>query len=243
MTRVPCSKAECNEPARARAMCTKHYNAWNYARNAVSKASVRGCLACLTPISTPDARRYCSTECRKAARRAESAAIRAEVTKICPACSARFSPAKSMRQLYCSPRCSKAATRDAASRVCSGEGCDRPVRARGLCAMHWRRQARADGRESPPAWDDRRRAASQKRRAQKRGTQVEDVLPTEIFDRDGWCCGICAEPVSPESAWPDPLSPSLDHILPLALGGAHVRANVQLAHLACNVRKGARVLA
>jgi 5-methylcytosine-specific restriction endonuclease McrA len=36
---------------------------------------------------------------------------------------------------------------------------------------------------------------------------------------------------------PDPMSPSLDHILPLSKGGTHEPRNVQLAHLGCNVRK------
>lgn len=33
------------------------------------------------------------------------------------------------------------------------------------------------------------------------------------------------------------MSASLDHILPLSLGGAHSMANVQLAHLSCNHTK------
>jgi 5-methylcytosine-specific restriction endonuclease McrA len=36
------------------------------------------------------------------------------------------------------------------------------------------------------------------------------------------------------------VSASLDHIVPLACDGDHVRANVHLAHLICNVRKNAR---
>lgn len=34
--------------------------------------------------------------------------------------------------------------------------------------------------------------------------------------------------------YPHPMSPSLDHIEPLSLGGAHDPANVRLAHLKCN---------
>lgn len=40
--------------------------------------------------------------------------------------------------------------------------------------------------------------------------------------------------------YPNPLSASLDHVVPLAWGGEHTAANVQLAHLKCNVAKGAR---
>jgi len=33
------------------------------------------------------------------------------------------------------------------------------------------------------------------------------------------------------------MSASLDHILPFAAGGAHLKANVQCSHLRCNIRK------
>ena len=33
--------------------------------------------------------------------------------------------------------------------------------------------------------------------------------------------------------------PSLDHVVALANGGMHTRRNVQLAHFACNSKKGA----
>jgi 5-methylcytosine-specific restriction endonuclease McrA len=62
-----------------------------------------------------------------------------------------------------------------------------------------------------------------------------------VFERDGWTCGLCSEPVDPALSWPDPQSASLDHVLPLSRGGSHTMANVQLAHLGCNVEKGAAV--
>jgi len=109
--------------------------------------------------------------------------------------------------------------------------------------MHWRRKARADGREASPAWDEARKAAWHKRRAQKLGTQVEDIRPIDIYERDIWLCGLCLTPVDPDVSWPDPMSASLDHVLPLSKGGTHTYENVQLAHLACNVSKGNRVAA
>jgi 5-methylcytosine-specific restriction endonuclease McrA len=39
----------------------------------------------------------------------------------------------------------------------------------------------------------------------------------------------------------DPKNPwTIDHIVPIAKGGKHVRENLQLAHKLCNQRKGAR---
>lgn len=62
-----------------------------------------------------------------------------------------------------------------------------------------------------------------------------------IAARDGWTCRLCGDPVSRRLKWPHPLSASLDHIIPLSLGGSPEITNVQLAHLRCNIRKGARV--
>lgn len=69
---------------------------------------------------------------------------------------------------------------------------------------------------------------------------MELFTPVEIYDRDGWRCGLCRRKVNSGLKYPHPRCASLDHIVPLSLGGEHVRANVQLAHLDCNVRKGAR---
>ncbi|KNX39497.1 hypothetical protein VV01_14575 [Luteipulveratus halotolerans] len=61
-----------------------------------------------------------------------------------------------------------------------------------------------------------------------------------IAKRDGFKCGLCGRRVAMDLVWPHPMSPSLDHVVPLSEGGDHAPANVQLAHLRCNVSKGAR---
>ena len=51
-------------------------------------------------------------------------------------------------------------------------------------------------------------------------------------------CGICGEPVDKNLKAPDPLSPVVDHIVPINKGG-HPSAidNLQLAHWTCNRQK------
>ncbi|NOV98223.1 5-methylcytosine-specific restriction endonuclease McrA [Isoptericola halotolerans] len=78
------------------------------------------------------------------------------------------------------------------------------------------------------------------RRARVLGAEFEVFDRVEIFERDGWVCGICDEPVDRGIAWPDPMSPSLDRVVPIARGGSHTRANTQCSHLTCNTAKGAR---
>ena len=51
-------------------------------------------------------------------------------------------------------------------------------------------------------------------------------------------CGICGQPVDMNLKYPDPLSPCIDHIIPVAKGGhPSDLANLQLAHFWCNRQK------
>lgn len=79
------------------------------------------------------------------------------------------------------------------------------------------------------------------RRARKAGATVERFDNCEVFERDGWICLICLLPTDRTAVWPDPNMPSLDHVVPLSLGGEHSRANTRCTHLGCNVKRGNRV--
>ncbi len=51
-------------------------------------------------------------------------------------------------------------------------------------------------------------------------------------------CGICGLPVDKSLKYPDPLSPTVDHIIPVSRGGDPTDIdNLQLAHFICNTRK------
>jgi 5-methylcytosine-specific restriction endonuclease McrA len=63
---------------------------------------------------------------------------------------------------------------------------------------------------------------------------------SQIFEASDGTCGICGDVVDPDLKWPDPMSPSRDHIVPLVAGGPNSMDNIQLAHLRCNLRKGHR---
>lgn len=84
------------------------------------------------------------------------------------------------------------------------------------------------------------RRAEQARRARKAGVPVGRVASRDaIGERDGWRCGICKRAVKPSLRYPNLMAPTLDHIIPLALGGAHSTHNLQIAHSICNSRKSA----
>jgi len=84
-----------------------------------------------------------------------------------------------------------------------------------------------------------KRNAKATRKARLRGaSQAESVDVLEIFRRDKWkckCCGI-------KTPWTHrgtikPTAPELDHIMPLAEGGKHIKSNVQLLCRRCNNSK------
>lgn len=51
-------------------------------------------------------------------------------------------------------------------------------------------------------------------------------------------CGICGQPVDFSLKYPHPLSPCIDHIIPIAKGGhPSDLENLQLAHWTCNRQK------
>lgn len=80
--------------------------------------------------------------------------------------------------------------------------------------------------------------AARRRRALERGVSVGEVNLDELWD--GFC-NLCQEPLDRSIAWPDPLSKSLDHIIPISRGGLHQQDNLAWTHLVCNMRKGARI--
>lgn len=124
------------------------------------------------------------------------------------------------------------------ARSCDVLGCDEKHYGKGFCKPHYRQIIGRHDQE----WNDRRRANYQRRRAQKRMVPTEHVPLDVVRKRDLGICQLCGDPIGAE-AWPHLLSPSLDHVIPLALGGSHTLANVQLAHLGCNLQKGAKVAA
>lgn len=74
-----------------------------------------------------------------------------------------------------------------------------------------------------------------RRRVYKTGEKINRL---EIFERDEWTCGLCGYEIDKEIRLPHPMAATLDHVLPLALGGLHIRENVQAAHHVCNQMKG-----
>lgn len=86
---------------------------------------------------------------------------------------------------------------------------------------------------------DKVRHYAKKRRTFKQDIEWAFYKTIDIYNKDNGICGICKESVDLNIKHPNPLSPSVDHIKPLIKGGRDIVENLQIAHLGCNLRKGA----
>lgn len=211
----------------------------------------RTCPACGVSFAAPCGRgrrpTYCSKRCKGSVRsqvvkdrRRDSRRVALE-TSTCAWCFTR--PVKYGRTRYCSAECLHTAT----SHRASWDTPDRcPVtywtcRDCGMVGAGYGRAASVR-RRCDRCGEAADRDHDRKKRAARRNAVVEGetVRLATVAHRDRWRCQLCGKRVDRERRWPDPLSASLDHVVPLSRGGLHAMSNVQLAHLGCNMRKGDR---
>lgn len=77
-----------------------------------------------------------------------------------------------------------------------------------------------------------------RRRYQMENLIVDVVEPGVLFERDGGMCQLCRDSVDPSIPFPDPMSQTMDHIIPVSDERCeHSYANTQLAHWDCNRKK------
>lgn len=199
---------------------------------------------------------YCSRQCRDNESYRRSASRIAERRKVlraarivesrpdrnCEVCGHSFSP-KQKRSRACSKGCARKLA--VLGKTCDQPECTKPQKAAGMCAAHylashpngrkWKKNGRPEVRRAAL------RKKTQQRRARTKGDADAELIDrNEIGQRDSWRCGLCGKRVSQTLAYPHPRSASLDHIEPLSRGGKHVKANVQISHLGCNIAKSNR---
>lgn len=83
-----------------------------------------------------------------------------------------------------------------------------------------------------------RKASRQRRNKRMKGSFVEVVSINQLYDRDGGRCMLCGRRLNKIRTVPHPLAITVDHIIPLSLGGEHSYKNTQLACFMCNSIKG-----
>lgn len=91
---------------------------------------------------------------------------------------------------------------------------------------------------------DRNRPPAMRKRAIAVRNGDKGISWRTIAERDGWRCHLCgAEVEQCGGTAHEPKGATVDHIIPIALGGTHTWDNVALAHRRCNISRGARPLA
>jgi len=87
------------------------------------------------------------------------------------------------------------------------------------------------------------RQAARRRRARKQQNGIEPYRDTDIFDRDAWMCYLCGNDINPQLPRTNIWGATIDHVIPIAMGGADAPDNVRAAHLRCNSTKHTRDVA
>lgn len=212
------------------------------------KAKPRGtCLICGASLEGKrgDAEtRYCSRECMGIGSRRNGVCT-------CKQCGAEFLPKVKGHNTFCSWACTKSWLKEHSAyktpepKVSTG---GRGTQVSGVCPVCGAGFTFTRGRGRPRKYCSRecavraigRRGSSVRRARKFHCGNCEPVSAFRVFERNGWICALCGDPVDRAAVWPDKLSASLDHIIPLSLGGEHVLTNVQCSHWGCNRAKGAR---
>jgi len=185
-------------------------------------ASLTACLNCGVPLpgKTPGKggmRQFCSAKCR-ARRRYLRLNDRPE--RSCVRCGSAIPAGAHANRDHCTKQCKRDGDNDKA------------------VAEHIQRY-RTDAR-----YREMFHRNGHMRRARLRAVLVVKFDPLEVLQRDGWKCQICGIDTPKELRGVKVRNaPTLDHIVPIAIGGPHSPENTRCACLKCNCSKGARVRA
>lgn len=209
----------------------------NCHREAARNASRRRSVA-MAAQRTP--RREARARDRAAQRAAALIGRACQLTwKECPTCNDSF-VARRADSTYCGRRCQPNARRRRPTKPRLVQTC--PQCEASFLATDGASQTRFCTPRCARVWH--RRADRDRRRARRSGPKLADRIDRiRVFERDNWTCGLCGRGVDRALSSTAPLGPTLDHIVPLSCGGSHTYENVQLAHWACNRRKGANHVA
>ncbi len=225
-----CSIDGCAGSRYARGWCAVHYGRWFNHGSPDERTETVACVDCdvsfvrtrqggalrCDPCRLAAERGYGRTawEKKAAVLRAARAQARAANSRACKICGTIFAPSMSSGPLPST--CSQSCRK-----------LDKDLR-----GAAWRK-----------ANPDKVRDYQHNRRAILRDVPHARIDEAVVAERDNFTCALCHEPVDCELRWPHPMSPSLDHIIPLSKDGtSHTYANVQLSHYSCNCRRGARPL-
>lgn len=238
--RSTCSVPDCDRRLDCRGLCGTHYK--NFRATGIPERPCPGCAVDMVVLGVSAA--FCSDACRPHCRiawcdsrttgkrdvcKAHYSAILKrgrdpryglQKEKRCVSCGAEGWPDNGLRK-YCSRRCARLWVRSAGN-VAHEMSC---VSCGAMVDMF-----------TPQSGGTRKRRTDLTRCGGCARTR-NAMSAAELAVRDGSDCSLCGEPVDSARPFPHPLSPSVDHVMPLSRGGGNTPENLALAHLSCNRAK------
>lgn len=210
-------------------------------------AAIYVCMSCGTEFhpKRTDRTKYCSRVCAYSDQKQWQAKVEVKekpdpFSRIwpvaCAICQTTFI-AKHPKHKYCGPTCVRVAypIKNVQPRAFTCIDCGTPS-----VAMRATRCKRCQIKATRAASRLKHgKVKKHRHRAKRYGVPYEPINPVVVFERDGWCCQLCGIP-TPKAlkGINHSAAPTLDHIVPMSMGGSHEFINVQCACRGCNTRKG-----
>jgi 5-methylcytosine-specific restriction endonuclease McrA len=93
-------------------------------------------------------------------------------------------------------------------------------------------------------YNSRQRYCSQKckRAKSKRCGQLSPKVYAQVVARDGWWCHLCGDLIDPNLSRFDRMAMTMDHLIPVSLGGSDDPGNLRPAHRSCNSKRSNKPL-
>lgn len=248
-----CTVDGCDRPAHGHGLCSLHYTRQRmhgdpeYTPPHYTACTVEGCTRPPRSETSP----YCEVHYYRLRRGGSvETLLDTSVHEYCLHCGKPLEPGQTKT---CSDRCHARYYRGNPTEVACKQ-CGRmfePVNGNETCSEECRQKRdRAIGRayhakrmKEDPVYRAKMVSAYVARRQKRKASPDRFVVYDHIYERDNFTCRLCGKPIDMTQKWPHPSSPSIDHIVPLSLGGDHTYENCQAAHLHCNLKKQNKVIA
>ncbi len=189
------------------------------------------CRTIIVPRPSGPLPRFCSAVCRVRSWRQVRGCWRPSERRECAQCGTSFLPKKRL-QVACTRRCGwlYRGRRASAGRV--------PVQL-------YAKLCQGCGVTFTPKHQNQQRYCSYQCRLKiydARGSRIGKHDRLKILSRDEWRCYLCRGPILQDCRWPEPLSGTVDHVIPWSVSHNDDPSNLKAAHWYCNKAKGDRVL-
>lgn len=221
-----CSVEGCGKKHRAKGLCSTHYNQLDQRRHIKYEVPCTMCGALLLKVKSGTRRPVCSSSCLVAMVSVDRNLSRRWFELVGPV---RFA-----KPIVAPVAIIKSTTCGFIGVIC------------GWCGTSFVHDRRVTGSEVRFCTSRCAKKASRARYELARGRfAVSAKRRRAIYERDGWVCQLCHEPVDRALHYLDDMAASLDHIecQSWALIPDHSDANLRLAHRLCNSLRGDQSMA